>query len=61
MREYKIPVSWTMSGVIKVKANSAREALAALTGDNQCLRIPEQQHYVEDSFRVNCGKPEELN
>lgn len=60
MRKYKIPVSWTMSGIVEVKANSAEEALKTLKQNAKYVQIPVQQHYVDESFHVDCDNPEDL-
>jgi hypothetical protein len=49
MKTYKIPVFWTMSGIVEIQAESIEEAI--LMADDAPL--PENGEYMECSFEVD--------
>jgi len=56
LREYRLPVSWTMTGTVRVRAATLAAAVAqahALEG------LPDGQ-YLDDSFTVEAGEGVEV-
>ena len=52
-QEWIVPVSWGMSGYIKVKASSAEEALDKVSADEEDYPLPTESCYIEGSFTVS--------
>jgi len=49
MKTYKIPCTWTVAGVMNIRAESLADAISqAEDGD-----LPDATDYVEDSFQVS--------
>ncbi|WP_067923778.1 hypothetical protein [Alicyclobacillus shizuokensis] len=54
-KTYRLPVSWTMSGVVKVEAECLEEAVLKAY---KWSALPDGE-YVPDSFIVHCGEDED--
>jgi len=50
--KYFIPVSWEMSGLIEVEADSLQDAYDDLQANSDHHKLPEGS-YVDSSFRVD--------
>lgn len=56
MQEFKIPVSWEMYGYVKVKANTAEEALKIAERkeyNGAGFALPNDGEYIDDSFKID--------
>jgi hypothetical protein len=53
MKEYKIPVEWSVYGTIEVKAKSVEEAVKKAEEEKDDYPLPTENHYIEDTFKVN--------
>lgn len=52
MREYRIPVSWRVTGTQVVTANDLDEAIAIVEVD-QSLDLPADEEYLDGTFTVD--------
>lgn len=52
MKTYTIPVSWTMIGVVKVKAESFDEAIKIAQNDDGVIPPPDYGQYLDGSWKV---------
>jgi hypothetical protein len=50
-KEYVIPITWQMQGFVKIKAETAEEALATVTNADD-IPIPADAKYIEGSCQV---------
>ncbi len=50
VKTYKVPISYEMYGYVEVEASSIEEAIEKAWDDDYDL--PEDSHYVDDSWRV---------
>lgn len=57
---WKIPVIWESYGVVEVEGNSPEEALENFKKHIDEYELPEQQHYVDDSFRLSSDDDKEV-
>lgn len=55
---YKVPVDFVMYGVVEVEASSPEEAFEKALAPE--VPLPDEKHYVDDSFRVSMDKEEWL-
>ena len=58
MREFKLPCTWTLCGVITVKAETLDEAIEQAYQDNH---LPDSSDYLPDSFEVNGEDARRMN
>ena len=54
MKNWKIPVSWTMTGTVNIEANTLEEAIEIAEDDEDVIPIPENGSYLEGSWEVDC-------
>lgn len=52
LKEIVVPVSWTMTGYIKVKATSIEAAQSYLEEHLDECPIPSNSNYLEDTYEV---------
>ena len=57
---YELPVSWSVSGTINVKANSLKEAVE-FASKSYNIKLPHNGEYVEDSFGLNTDNPDDVD
>ncbi len=61
---YSIPVTWEVYGRVVVEASSKEEALKKFheieDNDEGGFELPQEQHYVDGSFRLSDDDEEEL-
>ena len=61
---YSIPVTWEVYGRVVVEASSKEEALKKFheieNNDEGGFELPQEQHYVDGSFRLSDDDEEEL-
>jgi hypothetical protein len=58
MREFKLPCTWTVCGVMTVKAETLDEAIDKAYQDNH---LPDDSDYLPDSFGVNVEDAQKMN
>ena len=51
-KEYLIPVSFEMCGMLSIKANSAEEAIQLTKGHINELPIPTIKNYIDGSYQL---------
>lgn len=51
MRNFKIPVTWQVSGVVNIEAESLDEALRIFDENSDNIKLPSQNEYIDDSFQ----------
>ena len=54
MKTWKIPVSWTMIGTVKVKADTLEEAIEIARDEDGIIPIPDNGVYLNESWEVDC-------
>ncbi len=55
MKTYVLPVVWEVHGTIPIEAENYADFLNKVEGfrdDHHKLNLPEENHYVEESFEV---------
>lgn len=57
-KDYIVPVTWQMCGLIKVKAKSAEEAFMKVKEDEEDFPLPKEKEYVDASFEPSYDTPE---
>lgn len=58
--EYKIPVTWSMAGIVKVMASSASEAVSNFEHDMEHIPLPEGE-YIDASFEMTETDEEDMH
>lgn len=59
MKEWTIPVTWSVCGKVKVKADTLEEAMdKALTDDS--IPLPEDSDYIDGSWELSDNDVEEV-
>lgn len=53
MRTFEIPVSWTMCGIVKIKANTLEEAIEKAKENEDTLPLPDNGEYIDASFEID--------
>lgn len=54
MKTWKIPVSWTMIGVVEVEAESLNKAIEIVQNDEGVITLPDNGQYLDGSWKVEC-------
>lgn len=57
-KDWQIPVSWEMSGVVCIKADTLEEAIELVNNDDS-IELP-TGNYVDGSFSVSFDNPDEI-
>ena len=52
-KEWIVPVTWEMCGLIKVKAKSASDAFNKVKNDEEDYELPLEKNYVDGSFTTS--------
>lgn len=57
MKTWKIPVSWTVTAVAEIEADTLAEAID-IAKYNEDVPLPEENYYLDESWEVDdeCGK-----
>ena len=55
MKTWKIPVAWTMMGVINVEAKTLDEAIEIAKDDAGVIPIPDNGTFLDGSWEVDCS------
>lgn len=53
MAKFKIPVEWSVYGVVEIEANSIEEAVNKFDETIDDIPLPDQSEYIDDSFKRN--------
>lgn len=59
-KEWNIPVTWSVCGMIKVKAKSLEEAMSIFDNNPDDFDLPDNSDYVDGSFELS-SKDVEIN
>lgn len=54
MKTWRIPVCWTMMGIIKVDANTLDEAIEIAKDDAGAIPIPDDGTFMDGTWEVDC-------
>ena len=57
-REWLLPVTWEVSGFVKVKGETLSESIDSFNRDIDRIRLPKESTYVEGSFGLSCNEEE---
>ena len=60
MKEWRIPVCWSMMGVVNVEANTLEEAIEIAKDEAGDIPIPDDGYYLDGSWEVDCFDVEYL-
>lgn len=55
MKTWKIPVAWTMVGVINVSTETLDEAIEIAKDDAGVIPIPDDGTFLDGSWEVDCS------
>lgn len=57
MKTWKIPVSWTVTAVAEIEADTLAEAID-IAKYNEGVPLPEENYYLDESWEVDdeCGE-----
>ena len=55
MKTWKIPVAWTMMGVINVSAETLDEAIEIAKDDAGVIPIPDNGTFLDGAWEVDCS------
>lgn len=54
MKTWKIPVVWTMMGMITVEANTLKEAINIAQDEDGVIPLPDNEDFLDGSWEVDC-------
>ena len=54
MKQWEIPVVWTMMGTIKVEAETLSEAIEIARDERGEIPIPDNGEFLDGSWEVDC-------
>lgn len=54
MKQWEIPVVWTMMGTIKVEAETLAEAIEIARDERGEIPIPDNGEFLDGSWKVDC-------
>lgn len=55
MKTWRIPVAWTMMGVVDVEAKTLDEAIEIAKDDAGVIPIPDNGTFLDGSWEVDCS------
>ena len=57
MKTWKVPVSWTVTAVAEIEADTLAEAID-IAKFNEDVPLPEENYYLDESWEVDdeCGE-----
>jgi hypothetical protein len=53
-KTWRIPVVWSMKGIVSVEAESLADALELARDDAGVIPLPENGEFLDDSWEVDC-------
>lgn len=54
VKTWKIPVVWTMMGMITVEANTLKEAINIAQDEDGVIPLPDNGDFLDGSWQVDC-------
>lgn len=60
MAKFKIPVEWSVFGVVEIEADSMEEAVDKFDKTINDIPLPYQSEYIDDSFRRETGSNDDI-
>lgn len=60
MAKFKIPVEWSVYGVVEIEADSIEEAVDKFDETIDDIPLPDQSEYIDDSFRRETGSSDDI-
>ena len=60
MAKFKIPVEWSVLGVVEIEADSMEEAVDKFDETINDIPLPYQSEYIDDSFRRETGSNDDI-
>lgn len=60
MAKFKIPVEWSVYGVVEIEADSMEEAVDKFDETIDDIPLPDQSEYIDDSFRRETGSNDDI-
>lgn len=60
MAKFKIPVEWSVYGVVEIEADSMEEAVDEFDETIDDIPLPDQSEYIDDSFRRETGSNDDI-
>ena len=60
MAKFKIPVEWSVYGVVEIEADSMEEAVNKFDETIDDIPLPDQSEYIDDSFRRETGCDDDI-
>jgi len=51
MAKYKIPVEWSMCGMVEIEASSLEEAINIFDETQDDIPLPDESDYIDGSFQ----------
>lgn len=55
MKTWRIPVAWTMMGIVDVEAKTLDEAIEIAKDDAGVIPIPDNGTFLDGSWEVDCS------
>lgn len=55
MKTWRIPVAWTMMGMVDVEAKTLNEAIEIAKDDAGVIPIPDNGTFLDGSWEVDCS------
>jgi hypothetical protein len=59
-KEWRIPVSWQVYGIVKVEADTLSEAIVIARDDEGIIPLPTESHYVDGSWQLSSSDIDEV-
>lgn len=60
MAKFKIPVEWSVYGVVEIEADSIEEAVDKFDETIDDTPLPDQSEYIDDSFRRETSSSDDI-
>lgn len=60
MAKFKIPVEWSVYGVVEIEADSIEEAVDKFDETIDDIPLPDQSEYIDDSFRRETSSSDDI-
>lgn len=54
MKTWRIPVCWTMMGVVTVEVDTLNKAIEIAQDDEGIIPLPDNGTFLDDSWEVDC-------
>lgn len=60
MAKFKIPVEWSVYGVVEIEADSIEEAVDKFDETIDDIPLPDRSEYINDSFKRETGSNDDI-